>query len=204
MPLEISLTSFTDFVAKVGAAKYTVAKNVAEQLDEGYDPRTDFWKKLREGIISLHKEGHPKSELDVLAKHLTDPKKRKRYPPCIKGYKKFLGNNPTPGKKPKSCIWLASDLAIRINPEVLMDYKGQPHLLKLYFKEQALRKAEVDTVLYLLREYHPVGKKAIVGLVDVARGRLIPYTKEKPGMSALIEGEAASFAHMLRSAGLEF
>ena len=203
MPIEISLTSFTDFVAKVGAAKYTVAKTVAEQLSEGYDPRTDFWKKLREGIIALHKEGRPKSDLDVLEKHLTDPKKRKRYPPCVKGYKKFLGNGPTLGKKPKACTWQASDLEIRVNPEVLMDYKGQLWLLKLYFKEQALRKAEVDTVLYLLKEHHPLGTKASVGLVDVARGRLIQYTDEKPGMGAVLVGEASSMAHMLRAAGLK-
>ena len=76
-------------------------------------------------------------------------------------------------------------------------------LLKLYFKEQALRKAEVDTVLYLLKEHHPLGTKASVGLVDVARGRLIQYTDEKPGMGAVLVGEASSMAHMLRAAGLK-
>jgi len=61
----ISLTSFVDFVSKAGTPKLTVVKNAKQQLAEGYDPATDFYKAIRDGIIGMHKSGQPKTALDA-------------------------------------------------------------------------------------------------------------------------------------------
>ena len=85
----ISLTDFVDFVMKVGSPKLTQVRTVKNRGP--YDAATDFWKALREGIVSFHQDGGTKKELDKIVAGLTDKKKVARYHECVGGYKKFLG-----------------------------------------------------------------------------------------------------------------
>ena len=78
--IQISLTSFVDFVSKSGTPKVTVVQNVITQLREGYDPVKDFWKTLRDAIVEMHRHKKPKSDLDMTLKRLTDVRRSAAYP----------------------------------------------------------------------------------------------------------------------------
>ena len=70
----VSLTYFLDFVSKAGSPKLTVVRDF--KTKDPYDPRTDYWKKLRDAIIEFHRTGKTdKNWLDGVLHGLTDKKK---------------------------------------------------------------------------------------------------------------------------------
>jgi len=50
---EISLTSFVDFVLAGGTTRLRRVREIKRQINEGYSPATDFYKAIREGIVSF-------------------------------------------------------------------------------------------------------------------------------------------------------
>lgn len=139
----ISLTDFVDFVSKSGSPKLTKVREVKTRDD--YHPAFDFWKPLREGLISFHKAGAAnKKDLDKIVTGLTDKKKVDRYRDGVKGYKKFLGNKKTKWSKPRSAVWGSGTLAVRVNPELGLTINGTPHIIKLHFKAEALSKLRIE------------------------------------------------------------
>lgn len=79
-PIEISLTTFIDFVFTSGTAKITCVRKAKEQYGAPYDPKKDFWRSLRNGIIHMHERNAKPATLDTLLDDLRDPKKRRLYP----------------------------------------------------------------------------------------------------------------------------
>lgn len=199
--IEISLTEFVDFVTKAGSPKLTVVRDVKKRHDEGYNPAADFYKKLRDGIVEIHRRGKPKSALDALAVGITDRNKRRAYPLLIQGYKRFLGNKRvTWFNPPDKPTWTHGDLAVRINPELGLRINGIPHLIKMYLKQEPLRKLAIPTILHLLH-INLADKKnpKQIGILDVRHGRLIPVEDFDPSFTPLLEGEALSFANIYRA-----
>ena len=58
--IDTTLTEFVDFVSKAGTPKLTVVRKVKQRHAEGYDPQTDFYKIIREGIVLMHRLNKPK------------------------------------------------------------------------------------------------------------------------------------------------
>ena len=198
--IEISLTEFVDFVIKAGSPKLTVVREVKRRHDEGYDPKTDFYKKLRDGIVEHHQLGKPKSALDALAHGVTDKNKVKAYPIIIQGYKHFLGRKTVAWFVPPKKQWTYGDLAVRVNPELGLIIDGQPHVIKMYWKQDQLKKLEVPTIMHLLQLVLTSKKDPnSLGLLDVRRGRLITPSGFDPTLTPLLEGEALSFATVYKA-----
>ena len=199
--IEISLTEFVDFVTKAGGPKLTVVREVKKRHAEGYDPKTDFYKKLRDGIVAHHAMGKPKAALDALAQGVTDRKKVVAYPIIIQGYKKFLGRKVvTWFAPPKKTTWEHGDLVVRVNPELGLQLNGRPHLIKMYLKKNQLRRLEVPSIMHLLQlVLSSKSESRTLGLLDVRRGHLITADGFDPALTPLLQGEAASFATIYRS-----
>ena len=89
--IEITLTTFIDFVFASGTARITRVRRAKEQYGEPYDPMKDFWRALRVGIVDMHERNANPATLDALLRDLREPKKRHLYPDCIDGYKRRLG-----------------------------------------------------------------------------------------------------------------
>ena len=53
-PIEVSLTSFADFVLKSGLPKLTCAQQMRQQYERGYSPSFDYYKKFRDTTRRLH------------------------------------------------------------------------------------------------------------------------------------------------------
>lgn len=200
MMIEISLTQFVDFVTKAGSPKLTVVRKIKQDHDAGYHPAKDFYKKLRDGIIKHHQLGKSPASLDALAAGVTDQNKVKAYPIIIQGYKKFLGRRNVTWVAPPKKLWEHGTLAVRVNPELGLGLDGQPYLIKMYWKQEQLRKLEVPTIMHLLQLVLTSKKDPkTLGLLDVRRGRLLTPDTFDPGLTPLLEGEALSFATIYRS-----
>lgn len=192
--IQISLTEFVDFVAKSGTPKLTVVKQVKERHGIGYDPRFDFYKPLREGIVALHKAGKSKKDFDSLAKGLSDKKKQTAFPDIVKGYKKFLGNKSVKWFKPASQPWTYQGLSVRVNPEVGLEYAGARHAIKLYFKSEKLSKLRMDAINELMHHSLGVGKKSPeFCILDIRNGKLLSAVTPNPSLLPLLQGEAVNF-----------
>ena len=198
--IEISLAEFVDFVTKAGSPKLTVVRKVRQEHAAGYDPAKDFYKKLRDGIVKHHQLGKSPTSLDALAAGVTDKNKVKAYPIIIQGYKRFLGRRAVTWFAPPKKTWTHGGLAVRVNPELGLVLDSQPHLIKMYWKQKQLRKLEVPTIMHLLQLVLASKKDPnTLGLLDVRRGRLLTPDTFDPGLTALLEGEATSFATIYRA-----
>lgn len=193
----VSLTYFLDFVSTSGSPKLTVVRKF--KIKDPYDPRQDFWKRLREGIVEFHKSGQTnKNWLDRLAKGLTDQKKLGLYPDNVKQYKRFLGRKKIRWFKPPKADWTCNGLTITVNPELGLKIDGSPTLVKLYFKADNLAKRRVE-VIQLLMDV-AVNKRFHFGVLDVPRAKLYSSSSPDHSLLPLLQGEAASFRAMFSAA----
>jgi hypothetical protein len=194
---KISLTEFVDFVAKAGTPKLTHVRTVKQNHLTGYDPRTDFYKSFRDGLVHFHQQGKPRSVLDQLVVGQTDTKKQTAYPDLLKGYKKFLGRKNIGWFTPPHKDWTHSGLTISINPELGLDINGTRHAIKLYFKADKLTKFRMDAVTQLMNHVLTDGPTSpTFSILDVRNGKLISSPVPQPSLMPLLEGEAMSFAAM--------
>jgi hypothetical protein len=198
-PIEISLTTFIDFVFASGTPKITCVRKAKEQYGEPYEPQKDFWRVLRNGIVEMHQRNAKATTLDGLLLDLRDPKKRRLYPDCIDGYKRWLGRKTATWTNATSVHWQFDDLIVSVNPELGLTLNGRPHRIKLYFKQEQLTKRRVQTILHLLRTTVPNEPDTTLGILDVPRAKLIPLDSPASGIDALLQGEARSFTTMWKA-----
>ncbi len=189
----ISLTDFVDFVSKNGTPRLNHVRALKKRDD--YDPRTDFWKGLREGLVDYHKSGtNLRRDLDFIINPGTDKKKVENYMAALAGYKKFLGRKTLEWHIPQRSKWHRHGLDIRLNPELGLKINGVRHHLKLYFKAPPLKKEKADMIIWRMQDGLVdvrVGDK--LAILDVRRGNLFSVPVSNPNFSALLEGEAAAF-----------
>lgn len=137
-----------DFVCKSGSTKLTKVKQIKNRED--YSPATDFYKALREGIQDIHRKNGKKKELKIILEKVSDPKKIKNYSESIDGYKKFWGRKEPIWFEPPMKHWIVSELDVRINPELGLEFDSKKYLIKLYFKNDKLSKEKITQVLTLM------------------------------------------------------
>jgi hypothetical protein len=194
------MTVFVDYLIKAGTPKQTVVR--AAKTGGPYDPSHDFWKPLREEVITIHKQGLPVSNLAQLAEGLTHKPKLDRYPAVIKGYTKWLGRSQVKWFKPPRVTFSSGGLDVIVNPELGLEItkKGKPperHIIKLYFKDTKPKKTMVDAATALME--HALGPKCRAGtkftFLDVERAK--DWSSPTGAMvMPLVHAEAAGFAVM--------
>lgn len=161
----------------------------------------DFYKTIRGAIIQLHKKKHKKEFLDSILKNLKNSQK-KRYSAIIKGYKKFLGRKDFEWITPPRKDWEIENITITVNPEIGLEEKKKDgtsnfYIVKLYFKEEPLRKAQAAQILTLMEMQlrsevkYPEVKFAIL---DVCRNNFHVKKDHELKELPLLQGEAHSFA----------
>lgn len=185
----ISLTEFIDFVAAGGASK--ARKAIAMKNREPYSPARDFYKPLRERIVETHREDKPKSHIQALMPKIHDQKKLSNYPAAIAGYSKWWGRKTFSWFSPPRQVVSVSGIDLAINPELGLNIKGVPHLIKLYFKGDKLSKNKVDIILQALEDY--LGPKSpagtTMGVLDIRQSKLYVPTVHIPHLSAFFAAE---------------
>jgi hypothetical protein len=195
----VSLTYFVDFVIKSGPPKATVVQRFKQRLE--YDPKLDFYRRVRNAIVEMHEKGLPSRELDQIVARLSDQKKRLAYPQVILGYKKFLGRKQFAWFEPPRGEWTPGPLVVNLNPEVGLEVDGKRIVGKLYFKTEALTKQRADVIAHLMDHVlrSKLTQPARFVVIDVRRGRTFEPSVPVPTYNALLAGEAASFAEIYKA-----
>ncbi len=194
------MTTFVDFVQAGGTARISSVRKAKEMYETPYQPPFDFYKQLRERIGTMQEKGEPASVLDVFVAGVTNERKDQKYQDCVAAYKKWFGRKKIKWIGTLSENWTSGDLTVRVNPELGLSINGTNYIIKLYFKQQPAAKTKLDVMLHLLQVGLPVlPTPAIPAILDVPRGKLIEPTGHKPGLDALLAGEAAAFSTMWRA-----
>ncbi|MCZ7664805.1 MAG: hypothetical protein M5U22_18630 [Thermoleophilia bacterium] len=190
----ISLTDFVDIVSKSGTPKATKVIQVKNRPK--YEPAVDFYKPVRDFIVDAHRTGEPKSILAAALDSITDPKKLGNYPDVVTGYRKWWGSKALVWFDSPAGIFGARGIEVVVNPELGLIVNGQRHLIKLYFKANALAKNRVDIVTHLmeftLRSSCPRGE--IMSVLDIRRAKLISPTVPIARLGPALDAELAYIA----------
>ena len=193
--MEIPLTSFIDFVLKSGSPKMTCAKKIKAQLNEKYDPATDYYKRFREAVQDLHSKDKDRAKLLELIGPLPETKED-NYRLMVQGYKKFLGRKDFAWFNPPRKIWKHGELEITINPEVGLIWDDSRYIIKLYLKADKPSKDRLSSVLALMHETLP-HKECVLALLDVRNAKLYTFEESMLDLMPLVEGEADSLEAIL-------
>jgi hypothetical protein len=195
--IELSLTRFLDFTMKSGSPKLTSLQETKKQLAQGYDPATDYYKQIRDAIVSHHKDGRPFSTIEAVAVNVNNKSKQNNYPEIAAGYKSFRGKKQTAWIAPPHGMWAAHGVSVSLNPELGLRIGDKQYIIKLYFKADQPRKLEVRAILALMdAELQTANDGLIMSVLDVRRGKLISDNPTNPALMALMQGEAAAIAAM--------
>lgn len=195
------MIDIANFILKSGEPRMSHVRMLKKRSVSGYDPQTDFYKRLRDGIISYHKEPvGPKTELDRIAVGLSDSKKIKPFQKSIQGYKKFLGKKiiePFATEKDK---WERGDIQVRVNPEIGLEINGVRHVIKLYPNKERLDSKRADLMLVMMKDaLVELDSDVQVGILDVQRGKLFTKSEPKMALIPLLEAEVAAVSVLWRS-----
>ena len=188
---ELSLTDFVDVVMKSGTPKATKVSQIKQR--PSYHPAFDFYKPIRESIIESHQQNWSKKQFSVSAGATHDPKKKANYPTVIQGYLKWLGSKQTIWFNPAKTTYNCSGVEVIINPELGLQFGGEQHLIKLYFKDEKLQKNRADLILQMmemtLRPSLDLSTK--VSVLDVRNSKLFTGTSGNALLAAQVNAELA-------------
>lgn len=154
--------------------------------------------------VIIYQNNLPKTELDNVIQKLTDKKKKDNYPGIITGYKKFIGRKKIEWINPPHKDWKIGDIIISVNPEIGLDEKKKDgssdfYIIKLYFKDEAIRKEQIAQILTLMEmQLRDKVKEPEVkfAFLDIRRSKL--HIKNINDLSdlPLLKGEAQCLATM--------
>lgn len=169
--MNISLTTFLDFINSRGTDKPGIVKDTIKQGE--YNPNNDLYKDIREMIVSIQK-GH-KTIDDLLSISKRSKQKRENYPPIILGYIKWSTNKSFEHIRDDKFVYNFEGLHLSINPELIIKIKNRPAVVKLYFKAEPLRKSSAEVLSVLLREAYLSHNSELYndydfGVLDVRKG----------------------------------
>jgi hypothetical protein len=189
----VPLSSFVDFVLKVGTPKLGV---VRELKDRRYDHLTDFYRPIREAIVEMHEKRRPLEALDATLAAMTDERKRRIFPDVIAGYRAFLSAHRAVWSTPPHAVLPMGALQIDVAPELGFEIDGVPHVVKPYFQGEPLAQKRVDLTIALMQAALSAGRpRAAFAVLDVPNARLrLLQTRADERLLLLLRGEAASFA----------
>jgi len=191
---KLSLTDFVDVVLKSGTPKATKIVQVKERPD--YHPALDYYKKLRDRVIETHSEGKDKAFLSNLIPEIDDQKKIQNYVDIVGAYKKWWGRKQLEWFDPPNKHFSHNGIDVMVNPELGLRINGEPHLIKLYFKPDPLRKNRTEIITHLmakcLSDEVEVGTK--MSILDIRSANLISPTVPIASLDAMLMAELAYIA----------
>ena len=195
--IEISMTTFIDFVAASGTSRITVVRDAKKLYGEEYTPAFDYWRILRNAILEMHENGEPKNYLNKVIGSSMQVRKRTNYSNAVKAYKKWMGRKNISWFECPVTHWESGHLDVRVNPELGLSINDNDYLVKLYFRAEQLSKRRIDTMLHLIkRSFEDELDEFTPAILDIQRSKLHVPTIDIEGIEALLIGEAAAFSVM--------
>ena len=198
MTYQISLTQFCNYLTKTSRQKATEARNIALSLADDYQKQTDYWLYLRNGVRHIMSTSGSADDLDEIIEDVPHDRQQ-NYQFMINGLKRFWGHKVFQNIKIPKRTWKHSRIHVNINLEICGEYRNKVYLIKFYAHvNQYIRKDETDIILLLMHEalqhdieqYEAEGKQVVLGVLDVAKGKLHKYRAISDELSTLVRIEA--------------
>lgn len=190
---KISMTYFVDFVLKAGTPKLGAVRELKESRDEVF---SDFYRPLRETLLAGLRAGQPTSLLHDFIASLEDERKKRIYPPIVRGWEKFLGTAKMGWFEPPVSSVKMGGIEVNINPELGLEIDGTPHLVKLYFRGEPLSAKRASITLNLMTQssLSQRVRGCTFAMLDLRKAKLHTLQAPNPRLNLLLRGEAASFS----------
>lgn len=198
MVYQISLTQFCNFLTKTSRQKATEARNIALSLAEDYQRQADYWLHLRNGVKHVISTTGSADSLDAILDDVPE-ERRANHQVMIDGLKRFWGRKIFRNVRVPKRSWKHSRIHVKINLEICGEYRNKVYLIKFFAHvNQSIRKDETDMILLLMHEalqsdieaFEAEGKQVVLGVLDVAKGKMHPYRNIPDELSTLVKMEA--------------
>lgn len=191
---QLSLTDLVDIVSRSGTPKATKVAQVKQRPD--YEPAFDFYLALREAIIDIHRRQGDKRQFSNFMTSVTDRKKLSNYPSAVNGYKKWWGRKELVWFAPPRALYARHGIEVIVNPELGLEFNSGKHVIKLYFKQEALSKLRVDVITQLMEMTlrSQCAATETMSVMDVRNAKLFSYDPAVSDVKAIIDAELAYIA----------
>lgn len=198
---KISLTQLVDVIARNGRNKAKMVFSIQRKLAEPYDPKKDHYRALRRALQEAHGKSNPKGYLDAFMCTVTEPARAKRYASLVRAYKRWIGRKKIDQFDLLPSAYEHMGIAVRINPELGLVIDGKPHVLKLYMKDQPLRRGDAEVIAALMRHAYGDGQSVHYAVLDVQTAKLHSFDPDGIQVTiAMVDAELAYIAELWRSA----
>lgn len=188
---DISLTSFLDFVAVAGPRRVSAVRACKQASNQPYDPRKDFYKRLREKIVAFEKAQISAEQFhDVSAWGIAE-KKTSNLQDAVDHYIAWRGSFAGKWVEPRHGSRTFGELRIRINPEVGIVVNGKATAIKLHFKKDQIAASRVPIVQGLMLGVTLPTQAS--GVLDVRRDNLMSRSVIESDVEILLSAEATAF-----------
>lgn len=199
MNKKISLTQLVDVIARKGRNKAKMVFSIQRQLAEPYDPKKDHYRALRRALQDSHLHSDPKEYLDHFLQTVTEPARAKRYASLVRGYKRWIGRKQIDRFDSIPVLYEHMGVVVRVNPELGLVIAGQPHVLKLYMKDQPLRREDAEVVAAVMRHAYGEDGSTRYAVLDVLNAKLHSFDPDGIKITiAMVDAELAYIAHLWR------
>ncbi|MFC0334646.1 hypothetical protein ACFOLF_00185 [Paenibacillus sepulcri] len=167
-----------------------------------YSVEADYWKGLRDAIPKFHEQGLTFDYLESIATSANE-KRKSRYTDAVNAYKKFLGKKEIQWFDPGKSFWTFENLSVKSHAELGLVINEQPHLVKLYFKQDPIDKRRSKTALALMvaSTKSDTNTDAMHSILDVNKNKLYLASEDQDDLDILLalDGEAAQFIQIWNS-----
>lgn len=199
--MQITSTTYMDFLLRTGLSRLRVVRDARRQYEQGYTQGRDYYRRVREGIVAMHRSGGTVGDLWKIVED-APPEKRENFRAVVQGYESGMrGKGIVWSNRPKSNIWKHGGLSVLVNPELLLNIDGAPYRVKLYFKPAKIKQVGANLVIHL---HESAGLAAEnVAVLDVRNGRLFTKSRTGPDYNTVLRSEALSFVAMWQAVGAQ-
>lgn len=190
---KVTLTQFVDYLLLSGPPKLRKVREI--KTSPTYQPAFDFYKGVREGIVKFHKNEETDTDLLDGIAHGCHPTKKAKYLAAVGGHKRFLGRKTITWFEPTREEWVYDELRVVVNPELGLEFNDHRYLIKLYFKDEEIRKSQVGSVLGLMdiSLTDSCDDGTIMSILDVRRSKLFTLKPGAQDLTSLLQAEAKAF-----------
>lgn len=188
--MRITATQFLSYVTANYANKVAIAREIKYQ--DVYDPRKDYWKKLRESIPEFEQGNISYPDFLEIPNTISNSAKRTGYRPVVDEYAGWRQSIQGQWFQPPSVTWQHETLEVKVSAEVGLNIREKRHLLKLHFKRDVISESAKMVLLTLMHDA-VANDIDFVCFLDIRRKNLEIAQKPSEDARILLKIEAASF-----------
>jgi hypothetical protein len=166
----------------------TALKQIKEQDSSGYTPSKDFYKEIRQAIVS--------SRGSKIGRVITHVKKQPHYDPIQTGWNGFIGNNSFTSFPVIKREWVYNGLTVLVNPEIVLESGGIKTYYKLWFKTEPIGKRNAELIYQMMYEMIAPKPGEDICILNVRKSSSVKKPNPLP-TTALDLGLKAEVAHLL-------